>query len=185
MRATWSTPTSNIQKLVLYHHHANWALLDRRVQALYIRGLQLRMISSTAEHMSRVERAPSTRERATKCFSPTGLREGRQRACHKPKRNSQDPVIHFYVLESARSITQLLFCPDLPSSDICYFQRIQFTIESHFCAWRVTANPNDVLRYPSVTGIWYFPRRWCDKLYSYHENVITWVWKLTYSVRCR
>lgn len=129
MRATWSTPTSNIQKLVLYHHHANWALLDRRVQALCIRGLQLRMISSTAEHMSRVERAPSTRERATKCFSPTGLREGRQRACHKPKRNSQDPVIHFCVLESARSITQLLFCPDLPSSDISYFQRIQFTIE--------------------------------------------------------
>lgn len=143
------------------------------------------MISSTAEHMNRVKRAPSTRERATKCFSPARLGEGRQRACHKLKRNNQDPVIHICVLESPRSITQLLFCPDLPSSDICYFQRIQFTIESHFCAWRVTANPNDVLRYPSVTGIWYFPRRWCGKLCSYHETVITWVRTLTYSARWR
>src|SRR5882757_3698539 len=63
-------------KLVLYHHHANWVFLDRRVQALYIRSLQLRMISSTVEHMGRVERAPSTRDGATKCFSPTRLRGG-------------------------------------------------------------------------------------------------------------
>lgn len=63
-------------KLVLYHHHANWVLLGRRVQALNIRSLQLRMISSTVEDMGRVERAPSTRDGATKCFSPTRLGGG-------------------------------------------------------------------------------------------------------------
>jgi hypothetical protein len=53
---------SNLEyaKVGLYDHHANWALLDRRVQAVDICSLHLRTISSTAEHMSRVERAPST-----------------------------------------------------------------------------------------------------------------------------
>lgn len=41
-------------------------------------------------------------------------------------------------------------------------------------------NPKDVLRFTSVTGIWYFPRRSSSKLCSYHENVIMRMRVLTY-----
>ena len=78
---------SNLEypKLVLcHHHHANWALLDRRVQALYIRSLQLCKISSSAEHMSRVERAPSIRERAT-VFQPHKAQGGSPESASQPK----------------------------------------------------------------------------------------------------
>jgi len=57
MRATWSTPNLEYPIQVLCHHHAHSGLLDGRVQGLNIRTLHLRMVSSTAEHMSRLERA--------------------------------------------------------------------------------------------------------------------------------
>ena len=73
-RATWSTPTLNIQTWS-FTTTCPWDFSTDAFRGLNIRALHLRMISSTVEYMSCLERASNTRDGANKAFQPAKLKE--------------------------------------------------------------------------------------------------------------
>lgn len=103
---------------------------------------------------------------------PQGSGDGRQRACHKPRGITSIQLSTSVSWGLHATYYSCSSSPIFRHWSFLIFQRIQITIESHCCAWGVTANPKDALRFLSVAGIWYFPR---TILCSYHENVIMWV----------